>query len=197
MTRWRCKLRDPDGTPKLDPVTGLDLYSEEERWFSFDNRRLYCLQRVACRHWPRRVVIETEEVPLELARMRELRKFDTRTFGLSVAVGRREDMHNDNSALSTWCWRSSVGIPEESQPEGGVPRQKSLRRRGSRPPRRDWGEGRRRGDEEYEEGWLSREAVWSVMLFLLLYLGLRLAVSIWRAHAQVAANTTGPGAPAP
>jgi len=29
----------------------------EDHWFTFDNRRLYCLQRLAAEHWPKRVAI--------------------------------------------------------------------------------------------------------------------------------------------
>ncbi|CAK0906659.1 unnamed protein product [Prorocentrum cordatum] len=44
VVRWRCKLRDNTGRPRLDPDTGEELYDSEENWFTLDNRRLYCLQ---------------------------------------------------------------------------------------------------------------------------------------------------------
>ena len=31
LPRWRCKLRDAEGAPRIDPETGLELYSQEER----------------------------------------------------------------------------------------------------------------------------------------------------------------------
>eukprot|EP00413_Alexandrium_margalefii_P045665 CAMPEP_0204596598 /NCGR_PEP_ID=MMETSP0661-20131031/53331_1 /ASSEMBLY_ACC=CAM_ASM_000606 /TAXON_ID=109239 /ORGANISM="Alexandrium margalefi, Strain AMGDE01CS-322" /LENGTH=296 /DNA_ID=CAMNT_0051607217 /DNA_START=105 /DNA_END=991 /DNA_ORIENTATION=+ len=127
VTRWRCKLREADGVPRLDPATGLELYSEEECWFTFDNRRLCCLQRAAAARWPQEVRCEVVEVPPALARTRELRKFDTRTFGCNVLVGRRDD-----PSPEAWSWRASVGLPEEAQPEGGIARQRSLRWRSGR-----------------------------------------------------------------
>mmetsp|Transcript_65954 Transcript_65954/g.121694 ORF Transcript_65954/g.121694 Transcript_65954/m.121694 type:complete len:358 (+) Transcript_65954:127-1200(+) len=182
VTKWRCKLREPDGSPKLDPHTGLELYSHEERWFSFDNRRLYCLQKAAAAVWPRQVRCEVVEIPTNLARMRELRKFDTRTFGLSVIVGRRDD-----PSPEVWSWRKAVGIPEEDQPEDGVGKQRSMRWRGGRGGK---GGGRgansRNGNrEEYQDsGPVGVELLRSGLLFFLVYLGLRLVVSIFRHRFQ-------------
>lgn len=182
VTKWRCKLREPDGSPKLDPQTGLELYSHEERWFSFDNRRLYCLQKAAAALWPREVRCEVIEIPTNLARMRELRKFDTRTFGLSVICGRRDDPSPEK-----WSWRKAVGLPEEDQPEEGVGRQKSMRWRGGRGGK---GSGRgsnsRNGNRDvYEEsGPVHLELLRSGLLFFLVYLGLRLVVSIFRHRFQ-------------
>jgi len=184
VTRWRCKLREADGTPKVDPTTGLELYSHEERWFTFDNRRLCCLQRAAAALWPSEARCEVVEIPSTLARMRELRKFDTRTFGCNVIVGRRDDPNPE-----TWCWRTAVGMPLETQPEEGVARQRSLRWRGNtransmgetggRGPRRGFAGSR----EDGEGGFAGTEVVRSALLFLLVYLGLRLTVSVFR-HA--------------
>lgn len=174
VTKWRCKLREPDGSPKLDPSTGLELYSHEEIWFTFDNRRLYCLQKAAAKLWPREVRCEVVEIPPTLARTRELRKFDTRTFGYSIIVGRR-----DNPSPENWSWRASVGLPEEQQPQEGVARQKSLRWRGQR---RGGASTNRRasGSEDVSQGSQVQEFMRSAMLFFLVYLGLRLAVSVFR-----------------
>ncbi|OLP95618.1 hypothetical protein AK812_SmicGene22231 [Symbiodinium microadriaticum] len=114
VTRWRCKLRDSTGAAKLSEG-GQELYSQEERWFSFDNRRLCCLQRAAAQHWPKKVCCEVVEIPQTLARTRELRKFDTRNTGLSVLVGRRDDPNPEK-----WCWRTEVGLPTESEQEIGA-----------------------------------------------------------------------------
>jgi len=181
VTRWRCKLREADGSPKLDPVSGLELYSQEERWFTFDNRRLYCLQRAAALQWPQQARCEVIEIPQILARQRELRKFDTRTFGCSVIVGRRDD-----PSPETWCWRMAVGLPEEAQPEGGVARQRSMRWRGARRGGPDSGSqsSRRKihslGQEDAQRTLV--ELAQSAMLFFLVYLGLRLIVTLLRQY---------------
>lgn len=197
VTRWRCKLREADGAPKVDPNTGLELYSEEERWFTFDNRRLCCLQRAAAALWPDEVRCEVIEVPPTLARNRELRKFDTRTFGCSVLVGRRDDPN-----LETWSWRAAVGLPEEAQPEGGVGRQKSLRWRNVRNGGRGPGDrgGRRSGagaQDGGEGGRGSLEPLRSALLFLMVYLALRLGVSVFRHRFREVGRGGGEPAPPP
>lgn len=199
VTRWRCKLREADGTPKLDPSTGLELYSHEERWFTFDNRRLCCLQRAAAALWPTEARCEVIEVPATLARTRELRKFDTRTFGCSVIVGRRDDPDP-----YTWSWRVAVGLPEEAQPDSGVARQKSMRWRGRGRGPSDASRGGRRGSggyrDEAEDGHQGVEAIRSALLFLLVYLVLRLAVHLFRRRLQQtggAAPTAMPPAASP
>lgn len=188
VTKWRCKLREPDGSPKIDPSTGLELYSHEERWFTFDNRRLYCLQKAATAVWPTEVRCEVIEVPHNMAKCRELRKFDTRTFGCTVLVGRRDDTNID-----TWSWRAAVGLPEELQPEEGVARQKSMRwrGRGGRGGPHSGGRGHRRGQftEEEEKGPVGLELMRSALLFFLVYLGLRVVVSVFR-HRYHAASTS-------
>lgn len=190
VTKWRCKLREPDGSAKLDPATGLELYSHEERWFSFDNRRLYCLQKAAAAVWPTEVRCEVVEVPHSMAKCRELRKFDTRTFGCTVMVGRRDEPNPD-----TWSWRAAVGLPEELQPEDGVARQKSMRwrGRGGRGGPHSGGRGHRRGhyqEEEKEGGPVGLELMRSALLFFLVYLGLRVVVSVFR-HRYQASSASG------
>mmetsp|Transcript_11661 Transcript_11661/g.31314 ORF Transcript_11661/g.31314 Transcript_11661/m.31314 type:complete len:293 (-) Transcript_11661:131-1009(-) len=188
VTKWRCKLREADGTPRLDPVTGLELYSEEERWFTFDNRRLYCMQRAAVGSWPTKVVCEVIEVPQCLAKMRELRKFDTKTFGCSVAVGRRDDPN-----LESWSWRAAVGLPEEIQPEIGVARQKSTRWRGRAGSR--GGRGVRRapsGEASEDDGGV--DILHSVLLFCIIYLAVRIIAIAWQSAVSRGggANSTSP-----
>merc|ERR1712232_1489865 len=126
---------------------------------------------------------EVIEVPHNLAKCRELRKFDTRTFGCTVLVGRR-----DETNLDTWSWRAAVGLPEELQPEDGVARQKSMRwrGRGGRGPH-SGGRGQRRGhssEEAQEGGPVGLELMRSALLFFLVYLGLRVVVSVFRHHYQ-------------
>lgn len=197
VTRWRCKLREADGTPKVDPTTGLELYSQQEHWFTFDNRRLCCLQRAAAAMWPDEVRCEAIEVPAALARTRELRKFDTRTFGCSVLVGRRDDPNPE-----CWSWRAAVGLPEEAQPEDGVARQRSMRWRGGRNGARgsnDAGGGRggRRGAgaaRACAEGGCGSglEVARSALLFILVYLALRLGVSVFRQRLRATGSSVGP-----
>lgn len=177
VTKWRCKLREADGSPRLDPATGLELYSREEHFFSFDNRRLVCLQKAAAKSWPSKVRCEVIEIPGHLAKFRELRKFDTRTFGLSVTVGRRDEPN-----LETWCWRTAVGLPEEAQPEGGVARQRGVRWRGRQGARgAESGRTGHRQDTDGAQG-ISIDFVRSVLLFLLIYLALRIAVLAFSHH---------------
>lgn len=181
VIRWRCKLREADGSAKVDKE-GLELYSHEAHWFTFDNRRLYCLQNVAMKHWPERVVCEVLEVPTTLARTRELRKFDTRTFGSKVQIGRR-----DTEDLPMWCWRLEAGLEEEAPPEDGIAKEPSLRRRRRMappppPPPRSRRGGRRnqRSNEGQDQGkW---DLVRSATLFCMIYLGLRVVVSLFRKY---------------
>lgn len=192
VTKWRCKLREPDGSAKLDPA-GMELYSHEEIWFTFDNRRLCCLQRAAAKEWPREVRCEVVEVPTQLAKGRELRKFDTRTFGYSVLVGRRESGTSRSAAaeqaLTSWSWRLAVGLPEELQPEEGIARQQSMRwrrpRQGSRPSSGN-GSNYNGQDQAEDEGNPTLEMFRNALLFFLVYISLRLVVSIFRHRYQAA-----------
>lgn len=203
VTRWRCKLRDPDGSARTDPDTGLELYASEERWFAFDNRRLCCLQRAAAKHWPREVRMCVVVVPPVLARTRELRKFDTTTSGSSISVGRRDDPEP-----VAWCWRTQVGLPPEEQLEEGVAREKSSRFRGPRGSAvrpqgaEDWPRGNPRGrgrrghyneEEEDDDEGSSPDVFRSAILFLLVYLGLRLVVSVLRKTHPAAFASDGAG----
>ncbi|CAK9109358.1 Hypothetical protein (Fragment) [Durusdinium trenchii] len=59
VMKWRCKLRDEaTGRPLVDPATGGELLDAEDKWYTLDNRRLYCLQKVAASLWPDRAVAE-------------------------------------------------------------------------------------------------------------------------------------------
>ncbi|CAJ1407054.1 unnamed protein product [Effrenium voratum] len=181
VTRWRCKLRDAEGAPRIDPETGLELYSQEERWFTFDNRRLCCLQRAAAAKWPKKVCCEVYEIPPALARTRELRKFDTRSSGFSVLVGRREAQN-----LDTWCWRTEVGVPAVQESEPGVV-MPGLRRRRPESERQGAGHfrGRRREakeEEEEAERSFPLQLLRSFLLFMIIYLSLRVCMILWRKY---------------
>jgi len=174
VTRWRCKLRDADGRPKLDARTGLQLYCEEERWFSLDNRRLCCMQQAAARVWPAEALCEVVEIPATLARMRELRKFDTKTFGCSVLIGRRDDTEPQN-----WCWRTEVGLPIEEQPGRGVAWQ-STRRRKRRVVAGQRSSHQEDDDENAEPMGTAQEFLQNIILFFFVYLLLRIVMSLLR-----------------
>lgn len=139
ILQWRCKLRDDQtGRPRLDPKTGGELYDRETKWFTLDNRRLYCLQRVAAKLWPDKAVVDVVELPSgPLTRARQLKKFRTLDRGRSILVGTR---HAGDAPPVHWCWRRAVGAEtEESEPDVDKcfvhqrrrPRGDSRQRRGS------------------------------------------------------------------
>jgi len=74
-----------------------------ENWFTFDNRRLYSLQRLAAEHWPKRVGAKVEVMYADAGTIRK--KLDTKTEGLSVSIG-----HANASAgeLTEWSWRKET-----------------------------------------------------------------------------------------
>mmetsp|Transcript_22751 Transcript_22751/g.52632 ORF Transcript_22751/g.52632 Transcript_22751/m.52632 type:complete len:268 (+) Transcript_22751:82-885(+) len=180
VTKWRCKLRDSTGAPKLDSDTGCELYSQEERWFSFDNRRLCCLQRAAAAQWPKKVMCEAIEIPQTLARTRELRKFDTRSSGCSVFVGRRDEPNPER-----WCWRTTVGLPA-AEPEPGVVMR--LRHRGDRAREAEPGDlpfkrgQRQRPAEESDDKGSAMEVLRGLLLFMIIYLVMRIVVILWQKY---------------
>eukprot|EP00930_Biecheleria_cincta_P072821 TRINITY_DN60168_c0_g1_i1.p1 TRINITY_DN60168_c0_g1~~TRINITY_DN60168_c0_g1_i1.p1 ORF type:complete len:376 (+),score=40.70 TRINITY_DN60168_c0_g1_i1:55-1182(+) len=77
--------------------------ADGDHWFSFDNRRLYCLQRAAAAHWPRRVACVVE-VPYAADRSSWWRKCDTSVAGGSVSL-RHSSMQ---PAVSSWDWRDAI-----------------------------------------------------------------------------------------
>lgn len=115
VLQWRCKLRDEvTGRPKLDPTTGDELWDASDRWFTLDNRRLYCLQKAAAKLWPERTVIDVVELPPgPLTRIRELKKFRTLDRGRSILIGGR----NEGETLVRWSWRQAAGVAEDAESE--------------------------------------------------------------------------------
>lgn len=113
VIRWHCKLRDAaTGRPLEDPETGEDVISEEENWFTLDNRRLYCLQEAASRVWPERCVADVcVIISGPSSRMRELRKFRTLDLGKSALIGSR----SDGVPFVRWSWRVKVGTQEPGE----------------------------------------------------------------------------------
>lgn len=116
ILRWRAKLRDEEtGRPKVDSVSGEELYDSRAHWFTLDNRRLYCLQEAALKFWPERCVAEAVEVRVgSLTQVRELRKFRTLNRGRSVMVGSA----SDSVPFVRWSWREKVGVEECSDSSG-------------------------------------------------------------------------------
>lgn len=88
IMRWHQK----DGS-KSEP--------DASHWFTVDNRRLYCMQRVAASLWPRRAAIQVET--FYAAPDGALRKSDSTTVGRSVAIG-----HSLKALVGEWDWRASV-----------------------------------------------------------------------------------------
>lgn len=96
IVRWRTEGEEQGSHSAQEPGT------TTSHWFTLDNRRLYCLQRVAASLWPKRVAAVVEILYTDLGRMR--RKFDSTTFGwaVSIAHSSREE------ELSKWDWRLNV-----------------------------------------------------------------------------------------
>lgn len=84
-------------SPNGRKVTG------EDHWFTFDNRRLYCLQRVAASYWPKRVGAIVEVLYADSGTIRK--KLDTMTCGLSVSIGHAFATAKE---LKDWTWRDFV-----------------------------------------------------------------------------------------
>merc|ERR1719326_2010503 len=103
VIKWRCKLRDDTtGRPIIDPATGREQFDDEDRWFTLDNRRLYCLQRAAMKLLPERSTADVIAEVQRDRRLREIRKFRTLDSGKSILIGSRVD----GVPFSRWNWRS-------------------------------------------------------------------------------------------
>jgi len=72
-------------------------------WFSYDNRRLYCLQRKAAEYWPKRVGAIVEVLYADSGAIRK--KLDSQTGGLSVNIGHAFAMAGE---LEQWAWHEAV-----------------------------------------------------------------------------------------
>lgn len=83
---------------------------EDDHWFTFDNRRLYCLQRVAAQYWPKRVGAVVEVLYADNGAIRK--KLDSLSCGLSVDIGHAFATADQ---LEHWDWHVAV---EKSVPPG-------------------------------------------------------------------------------
>lgn len=116
--RWCPKLRDGEGKPVLDEN------GEERRGveglFTLDNRRLYVLQRAAVYHYPRKCKISVEVITERWEVLHHLKKFRTRTNGLSIFISEWNGTGRDNTkhfdVLRVWDWRSAVSRLEDGGP---------------------------------------------------------------------------------
>jgi len=104
VLRWRCKLRDTETGRPLRDETGADVFDSEERWFTLDNRRLYCLQRCALACWPKRCVVSVVAHMGKSLQSRALRKFRTLDEGCSIMVGSALD----KVPFVQWSWRTEI-----------------------------------------------------------------------------------------
>lgn len=99
IIRWR--KRDESG---VEP--------DSRHWFTFDNRRLYCLQRCAIALWPKRVGVVVQA--LYAATDGSHRKDNSLTAGRRVWIG-----HSLKALTAGWDWRDALptatGSDEETQ----------------------------------------------------------------------------------
>jgi len=81
-------------------------------WLTFDNRRLYCLQRAAAALWPKRVGVAVQA--LYAATHGYDRKDNSMTAGRKVSIG-----HSPKLLTDRWDWRQSLPATEQAA-EGHV-----------------------------------------------------------------------------
>jgi hypothetical protein len=174
VLQYRCKLRGEDGRPKLDPVSGGEMWDGDDHLFTLDNRRLYCYQKAAAALWPDKVIIDVIELPPQsLTRMRQVRKFRTMDSGESILLGARAS----EDALVRWSWREKVGLgtTQKCCPEPDSCYVK-MRRRPRGEPRNGRSNGKTHpsadaAEKENASGSFAKRFVTFLALYLLLRLG--------------------------
>lgn len=101
VIRWSQERREDDGERVRDEK-GRRQFGEES-WFTFDNRRLYCLQRAALRFWPMVVAIVVK-VLFDFPAVRCARhKFRTTSDGCAVKISLP---NGEPGAL--WSWQDAI-----------------------------------------------------------------------------------------
>lgn len=75
---------------------------EVKNWYTLDNRRLYCLQRMAAEHWPKRVGAVVDILYADNGRVRK--KYDSSTQGRSVTISPSVKV----PAQKRWDWRQQI-----------------------------------------------------------------------------------------
>lgn len=89
-----------------------------EQWYTFDNRRLFCLQRAAAAYWPARVAAVVE-VLYRADKGSWSKKCDTTTDGMSANV--RHCGYLQDQSLGRWDWQAAVKrISSEAASKGIV-----------------------------------------------------------------------------
>lgn len=81
--------------------------TDGEHWFTLDNRRLYCLQKAAAAHWPKRVAAVVQVLYNDAGCM--WRKYDSTTCGRSVSIGRCLE-----AIVAKWDWSAEVAAAGEA-----------------------------------------------------------------------------------
>merc|ERR1719265_2870381 len=103
--------RREDGGERVRDEKGKRSWGEES-WFTFDNRRLYCLQRTALQHWPRPCAVVVK-VLFDFPAVRCARhKFRTTTDGCSVKISLP-----DGQPGELWTWQQAAKLVQTT-PEG-------------------------------------------------------------------------------
>mmetsp|Transcript_39247 Transcript_39247/g.73202 ORF Transcript_39247/g.73202 Transcript_39247/m.73202 type:complete len:361 (+) Transcript_39247:186-1268(+) len=100
---------------------------EALRWYTLDNRRLYCLQKVAAQHWPQRVGVVVDILYADNGKVR--RKYDSTTEGRSVTISPSVKV----PALMRWDWRTRV----DTKCLGSEAAMEAVRRDGAKPSVQD------------------------------------------------------------
>eukprot|EP00931_Biecheleriopsis_adriatica_P060997 TRINITY_DN36654_c0_g1_i1.p1 TRINITY_DN36654_c0_g1~~TRINITY_DN36654_c0_g1_i1.p1 ORF type:complete len:419 (-),score=98.86 TRINITY_DN36654_c0_g1_i1:161-1345(-) len=103
VVSWRPKLRYANGTALKDESTG-GMVLGEEKWFTMDNRRLYCLQRAAVEASPQICCAEVKVLSGVSAERKILCKFRTVTEGTAISVAHAKDVTNDG----LWDWQQQL-----------------------------------------------------------------------------------------
>jgi len=83
----------------------------DDHWFSFDNRRLYCLQRMAAEHWPKHVGVAVEVLYADNGAIRK--KLDSLSCGLTVSIGHAFATADE---LDEWDWQQDIEVHERAPP---------------------------------------------------------------------------------
>lgn len=190
VIQWRCKMRDEaTGRPLVDPATGGELIDAEDRWFSLDNRRLYCLQKAAAAYWPDRVMVEVVKLPPGLTRARQFKKFRTNDGGQTILMGSR----GEDEKLDRWSWREAVGIHEDTEIQSRT--QVQMRRRPRRNYEQEQEDRRNRNKDKglhsasHEEmpTFSSDGVPWrGILLFVAVYITVRCVVKVFMASTTSA-----------
>jgi len=103
VVAFKPKMRSADGKAMKDPSTGAPVHGKQ-RWFTFDNRRLHCLQRAALERWPRLCYVAVKVTAMASDDRKVLGKFKTTTEGESISIALAKSSAED---VVLWSWRSA------------------------------------------------------------------------------------------